>query len=80
MPTLAISDAQFSPSYIPVAVFVGGISGVGQAMAEALARQLEGHIHITLIGKSAQVASEISAGFPKPLHSDEWKQRSRIAT
>ncbi|KAF7365730.1 hypothetical protein MVEN_00446800 [Mycena venus] len=79
MPTLAAaeaSNAAFSPSYIPVAVFAGGTSGVGQAMAEALARQTNGRAHIILIGRNAKTAAEILARFPKPadgdVDSDGW--------
>ncbi|KAJ7849258.1 hypothetical protein B0H14DRAFT_2765952 [Mycena olivaceomarginata] len=69
MPPLAVveaSNAAFSPSYIPVAVFVGGTSGVGQAMAEALARQTQGRAHIIIVGRNTTAAAEILAGFPKP--------------
>lgn len=75
MPPLAIveaSNAAFCPSYIPVAVIVGGTSGVGQAMAEALAHQLSGRAHIVIVGRNATTAKEILAGFPKPTESDEW--------
>ncbi|KAF8168684.1 hypothetical protein K438DRAFT_1856406 [Mycena galopus ATCC 62051] len=69
MPSLAIvqaSNAAFAPSYIPVAVVVGGTSGVGQAMAEALARQTNGRAHIIIVGRNATTAAEILASFPKP--------------
>ncbi|KAJ7046363.1 hypothetical protein C8F04DRAFT_1064078 [Mycena alexandri] len=74
MPTLAAAEASnagFAPSYIPVAVFAGGTSGVGHAMAEALARQTKGRAHIVLIGRSAEAAEKIIAGFPKPVDGDE---------
>ncbi|KAJ7662554.1 hypothetical protein DFH06DRAFT_355244 [Mycena polygramma] len=75
MPTFAeaeISNAAFSPAYIPVAVFVGGTSGIGQAMAEALARQTQGRAHIVLIGRNAAAAEKIITGFPKPTEEDGW--------
>jgi NAD(P)-dependent dehydrogenase (short-subunit alcohol dehydrogenase family) len=75
MPTLAVaeaSNAAFSPGYIPVAVFAGGTSGVGQAMAEAFARQTNGRAYIILIGQNAAAASAIIATFPKPAESDGW--------
>ncbi|KAJ7617336.1 NAD-P-binding protein [Roridomyces roridus] len=68
MPSLATAEstnATFSPSYIPIAIFVGGTSGVGQAMAEAFARQTNGRAHIILIGRSAASAAKIIAGFPQ---------------
>ncbi|KAJ7840135.1 hypothetical protein B0H13DRAFT_2210340 [Mycena leptocephala] len=73
MPNLATAEASnagFAPSYIPVAVFVGGTSGVGQAMAEALARQTNGRAHIILIGRNAVQAADILARFPKPAEGD----------
>ncbi|KAF8173159.1 hypothetical protein K438DRAFT_1546090, partial [Mycena galopus ATCC 62051] len=69
MPSLAIveaSNAAFAPSYIPVAVVIGGTSGVGQAMAEALAQQTNGRAHIIILGRNATAAAEILASFPKP--------------
>ncbi|KAF7368372.1 hypothetical protein MVEN_00158900 [Mycena venus] len=77
MPTLQVaeaSNAAFSPTYIPIAVFAGGTSGVGQAMAEAFARQTNGLAHIILIGRNAEVAQTILASFPKPAPSegDGW--------
>ncbi|KAJ7162843.1 hypothetical protein C8R46DRAFT_1101669 [Mycena filopes] len=74
MPTLAAAEAAnaaFAPSYIPVAVFAGGTSGVGEAMATALARYTKGRAHIILIGRSAAAAEKILAGFPKPADNEE---------
>ncbi|KAJ6527064.1 hypothetical protein B0H19DRAFT_1196350, partial [Mycena capillaripes] len=71
LPTAEASNAAFAPSYIPVAIFAGGTSGVGHAMAEALARQTSGRAHIILIGRSAAQAEKIIAGFPKPPEADE---------
>ncbi|KAF7375413.1 hypothetical protein MSAN_00428900 [Mycena sanguinolenta] len=75
MPSLAVveaSNAAFSPSYIPVIIVVGGTSGVGQAMAEALARQTKRDAHIIIIGRNATAAERILASFPKPTESDGW--------
>jgi len=36
------TNAQFSPTYRPVAMFVGGTSGIGQAMAEKFAHHTKG--------------------------------------
>ncbi|KAF7307795.1 hypothetical protein MKEN_01139600 [Mycena kentingensis (nom. inval.)] len=66
--------AEFSPPYVPVAVFVGGTSGVGQGMAEALAKQLSGRAHIILIGRTAATAQPVLDGLPKPGAGVEgWK-------
>ncbi|KAJ7694326.1 hypothetical protein B0H17DRAFT_1199202 [Mycena rosella] len=64
MPALATAksfNATFPFDYIPVAVFPGGTSGVGQAIAEALARYTNG------------AAQKIIAGFPKPKGAPDWK-------
>ncbi|KAJ7187729.1 NAD(P)-binding protein [Mycena pura] len=69
MPSLAAArafNAAFAPSYTPVAVFVGGTSGIGQGMAEAFARSTKGNAHIVLIGRNRAAAEAIIARFPKP--------------
>ncbi|KAF7335621.1 hypothetical protein MVEN_02217000 [Mycena venus] len=67
------SNASFAPSYVPVAVIVGGTSGVGQAMAEALAHQTNGRARIVIIGRNGRAAARIIAGFPKPKDEEEVK-------
>ncbi|KAJ7864197.1 NAD(P)-binding protein [Mycena leptocephala] len=64
--TVQASNAAFSPSYIPVAIFVGGTSGIGQGMAEAFARHTKGNAHIILVGRNRAAAQSILATFPKP--------------
>jgi NAD(P)-dependent dehydrogenase (short-subunit alcohol dehydrogenase family) len=67
MPVLSVveeSNTKYAPSYIPTAVFVGGTSGIGRAMAEAFAAQTKGHANIILIGRNKAPADEIIAGFP----------------
>jgi NAD(P)-dependent dehydrogenase (short-subunit alcohol dehydrogenase family) len=69
MPSLSVARAfntQFSPSFIPVAVFVGGTSGIGQGMAEAFARYTNGNAHIVIIGRNREAAQSIISSFPKP--------------
>ncbi|KAJ7288694.1 hypothetical protein C8J57DRAFT_1116253 [Mycena rebaudengoi] len=69
MPSLAAAkalNAQFNPHYVPVAVFAGGTSGIGQEMAELLARQTQGKVHIILIGRNKAAAHKIFARFPTP--------------
>ena len=60
------ANAAFSPSYFPVAVFVGGTSGIGRATAEAFARYTKGNAHIVIVGRNKVAADEIIASFPKP--------------
>ncbi|GBE88819.1 Oxidoreductase andH [Sparassis crispa] len=69
MPSLSAvraANAAFSPSYIPVAIFVGGTSGIGQGVAEAFARHTHGNAHIILCGRNRAAAEAIIASFPKP--------------
>jgi NAD(P)-dependent dehydrogenase (short-subunit alcohol dehydrogenase family) len=73
MPALSvvrIANATFSPSYLPVALFVGGTSGIGQAMAEAFARYTKGNAHIIICGRNRIAAEAIIATFPKPTSED----------
>jgi NAD(P)-dependent dehydrogenase (short-subunit alcohol dehydrogenase family) len=69
MPSLSAvraANARFTPSYIPHALFVGGTSGIGQAMAEAFARHTKGNAHIILCGRNRAAAEAIIKTFPKP--------------
>ncbi|KAJ7189322.1 NAD(P)-binding protein [Mycena pura] len=69
MPSLSIArafNAAYAPSYTPVAIFVGGTSGIGQGMAEAFARSTKGNAHIVLVGRNRAAAEAVIARFPKP--------------
>jgi NAD(P)-dependent dehydrogenase (short-subunit alcohol dehydrogenase family) len=69
MPSLAAvraSNAAFSPPYIPVALFVGGTSGIGQGITEAFARLVKGNAHIVVIGRNREAAESIISQLPKP--------------
>jgi NAD(P)-dependent dehydrogenase (short-subunit alcohol dehydrogenase family) len=64
MPSLTAvqnSNASFQPPYVPVAVITGGTSGIGAAMAQALAKQLKGRVRIILIGRNKAAANAILA-------------------
>ncbi|KZO91589.1 NAD(P)-binding protein [Calocera viscosa TUFC12733] len=68
MPTLQAvraSNATFRPPFRPVALFVGGTSGVGQGTAEGFARYTNGNAHIILCGRNKEAAEKIIATFPK---------------
>ncbi|KDQ08653.1 hypothetical protein BOTBODRAFT_37804 [Botryobasidium botryosum FD-172 SS1] len=68
MPSLAAaraSNAAFKPSYRPVAIFVGGTSGIGQGMAEVLARHTGGNAHIVIVGRDKSKADAIIDSFPR---------------
>jgi NAD(P)-dependent dehydrogenase (short-subunit alcohol dehydrogenase family) len=60
-------NASFSPAYpLPVAVFLGGTSGIGEAMAKLFARLTKGNAHIIIIGRNKTAADNIIASFPTP--------------
>lgn len=69
MPSIAevrAANAAFKPPYIPVALFVGGTSGIGQAMAEEFAKFTDGNAHIIIVGRNRAAAETIISTFPKP--------------
>ena len=75
MPSLSAAraaNAKFSPSYIPIAVFVGGTSGIGKATAQAFARHTRGNAHIILVGRNRAAAEAVISSFPKS-ESEEAK-------
>ena len=69
------SNAQYAPSYVPTAVFAGGTSGIGRAMAEAFAKQTKGRANIIIIGRNKEsaesIAESIISGFPPPPPASE---------
>ena len=67
MPTLTLaraSNAAFHSSYQPVAVFVGGTSGIGKAMVERFARFTKGNGSIIIVGRNRAAAETIFASLP----------------
>lgn len=66
LPTARASNATFSPPTPPVAVFLGGTSGIGQGTAQAFARHTNGNAHIILAGRNCSAADAIFATFPNP--------------
>lgn len=68
LPAIRASNAQAlsSLSYIPVAFFIGGTSGIGQGMAHAFATHTKGNANIIIIGRNRAAAEAIIADFPKP--------------
>ncbi|KAF8989426.1 hypothetical protein BDQ17DRAFT_1284127 [Cyathus striatus] len=69
MPSLADSkshNSSFALPDTPVAVFVGGTAGIGEAMARAFARYTNGKAHIIIMGRNQTAADSIIASFPPP--------------
>ena len=58
------SNAAFHSSYPPVAVFVGGTSGIGQGMVECFARITKGNSSIIIVGRNRAAAESIFATLP----------------
>lgn len=77
MPSRSVAEAfnaKYAPTYLPVAIFLGGTSGLGQAMAEAFARYTKGRAHIIIVGRNQAAADKIIAGLTKPdADSSVWK-------
>ncbi|KAF8056954.1 hypothetical protein FPV67DRAFT_1529566 [Lyophyllum atratum] len=59
-------NASYKPPYIPTAIFVGGTSGIGRAMAAHLARTTNGACKIIVIGRNPASAEALLASFPPP--------------
>ncbi|KAL1695579.1 hypothetical protein GGG16DRAFT_45184 [Schizophyllum commune] len=51
---------------LPVAVFVGGTSGIGRAMAFALATHTQGRARIVIVGRNQKAAEDLRATLPSP--------------
>ncbi|EPQ50865.1 NAD P-binding protein [Gloeophyllum trabeum ATCC 11539] len=79
MPSLAqvrAANAAYKPAYVPVALFVGGTSGVGQACAKAFACVTNGNAHIIVCGRNRAAGEATIASFPKPSTTSgeqKWK-------
>ncbi|THU77186.1 hypothetical protein K435DRAFT_770441 [Dendrothele bispora CBS 962.96] len=54
-------------SYTPVAVFIGGTAGIGEATVRALTNYLNGNVHIILIGRTREPGEKILSSLPCPL-------------
>ncbi|KAJ3575016.1 hypothetical protein NP233_g1381 [Leucocoprinus birnbaumii] len=69
MPSLVVVrqvNATFRPKYTPVAVFVGGTSGIGKAMTQAFGRYTEGKSDIIIVGRNKTAAENILSSLPCP--------------
>nr|GAT47718.1 predicted protein [Mycena chlorophos] len=67
MPSLTAvtaSNTSWKPAYIPVCVFVGGTSGIGEGIVQAVGRHTAGKAHIFLVGRNASAAQRILDALP----------------
>ncbi len=64
------ANASFKPSYIPIAVFVGGTSGVGEAMVKALSSHTNGRVHLVIVGRNRDAAVKTFSSLPRPTGDD----------
>lgn len=69
MPTLsaviAANRSNAPTSIRPVAVLVGGTSGIGRGVTQALAKYTNGNAHLILVGRNKAAADRIIATLPK---------------
>ena len=73
------SNEQFKPAARPVALFFGGTSGIGQAMAEQLANQTAGKAQIVILGRNQDAANKIIASFPHTPDGTSSEQESKYS-
>jgi NAD(P)-dependent dehydrogenase (short-subunit alcohol dehydrogenase family) len=71
MPSLSsirATNAAFShlKSPAPVAVFIGGTAGIGEAMARAFATHTKGNSNIVIVGRNKDAAETILSSLPTP--------------
>ncbi|KAF5310825.1 hypothetical protein D9619_008023 [Psilocybe cf. subviscida] len=82
MPSFSVAkstNASFSPSYVPIAVITGATSGIGAAIARALATHLHGRIHLVLVGRNKAAADALIASLPAPPSSARHAQYEFVA-
>jgi len=73
----ASNNAHFSSlSSAPVAVFVGGTSGIGETMVYAFAKYTQGNANIVIIGRNKEAGERILSELPKP--SSEGEEPIRL--
>ncbi|KIM20954.1 hypothetical protein M408DRAFT_81264 [Serendipita vermifera MAFF 305830] len=79
VPPSRASNEQFKPATRPVGVFLGGTSGIGQAMAEQLAKQTNGQAQIVLLGRNEDAADKIIASLPRTPDGTPTEQESKYS-
>ncbi|KAF8609719.1 NAD(P)-binding protein [Ceratobasidium sp. AG-I] len=79
LPVVRAANLTAAPKYRPVALVLGGTSGVGQAIAEALADATKGNVHIVISGRNKSAADQIFSKLPNvpPTPSSQAESGSR---
>jgi len=63
-----------SASPPPLAVFVGGTSGIGEGMALTFAEHTKGNSNIVIVGRNKEAAEKIFSSMPKPENSEVTRE------
>lgn len=69
LPDVRKANAAYTPPYVPIMIVTGGTAGIGQSMAEALARHVRGRIHIIIVGRNKSAAQSFIESLPTTAES-----------
>lgn len=78
MPPFALVKASndgYCPPYVPVVVVFGGTSGIGKAMTKRLSKQLDGRVHVIVVGRNKVAADALFSSLPNPTGSQQELER-----
>ncbi|KAF9073113.1 hypothetical protein BDP27DRAFT_1260731 [Rhodocollybia butyracea] len=70
MPSLSEArtfNSSYNPTYIPVAVFLGGTGGIAASTAEHLSRYTNGKLHVIIAGRNRVDGARVLESLVKPL-------------
>ncbi|KAK0220161.1 hypothetical protein IW262DRAFT_1243612, partial [Armillaria fumosa] len=71
-------NASWLPSYTPVALFVGGTSGIGEAIVKALAYYTSARVHLIIVGRNRSAAKKTFASISNTTENPESLLRQFI--
>ncbi|KAF5358590.1 hypothetical protein D9758_007716 [Tetrapyrgos nigripes] len=77
--TVKASNASYASHLLqsastPVAIFIGGTAGIGEATVKALANYLHGNVHVILVGRTREPGERVLRELVKPSPSPGEKQ------
>ena len=67
----ATPDPKNGPKSAPVAVFIGGTSGVGEGMAHVFAKYTKSNASIVIVGRNKEAGEQILSELEKPTGSED---------